>query len=105
MAYRLWRSSAFLDDLDAFGGHCADYHPDFAEEQFTRLTFAIETLIAESPLTWGFFIHSRPPHRAYLFRVGQRTQFWIVYSLDEASMTIKLLRLWGAARDPRRFST
>jgi hypothetical protein len=39
-----------------------------------------------------------------LFRVGQRTRFWIVYSIDEEAGAVSLIRLWGAARDPRRFA-
>ena len=104
MTYRLWRGSAFLADVKAFGRYCDDYQDEFAAEQLARLGFAVDTLIAGAPFTWSFFVHSGPPHRAYLFRVGQRTRFWIVYSIDEKSSTVKLARLWNAAQDPRRFS-
>jgi hypothetical protein len=38
-------------------------------------------------------------------RLGDRTQFWIVYTFDETSQTIRLLRLWGASRLETTFST
>ena len=77
MAYRIRRSPIFLRDVEDFGRYCADYSLEFADEQFEieRLTFAIETLTAEAPLTWAYFVHSGEPYRAYLFRVGQRTRF------------------------------
>jgi hypothetical protein len=54
MAYRIRRSPIFLRDVEDFGRYCADYSLEFADEQFERLTFAIETLIVEAPLTWVY---------------------------------------------------
>ena len=54
MAYRIRRSPIFLRDVEDFGRYCADYSLEFADEQFERLTFAIETLIVEAPLTWAY---------------------------------------------------
>lgn len=104
MNYRLWRSSAFLADVNDFGLYCSDYHPAFAEQQFDRLSFALETLISDSPLTWSWFMHTGALYRAYLFRVGERSQFWIVDTVDEDQYQVNLLRLWYASHDPRRFS-
>lgn len=104
MIYQIRRSPTFLRDVEDFGRYCSDYSREFVEEQFERLTFAIETLIAGAPWTWAYFVHSGEPYRAYLFRVGQRTRFWIVYSIDEEASAVNLLRFWGAARDPRRFA-
>jgi hypothetical protein len=56
--------------------------------------------IAESPLTWGYFVFSGAPYRAYLFRIGRRTQYWIVYTVDEEERTVDIVRLWNATRDP-----
>ncbi len=102
MAYRIWRSPAFLADIEAFGRYCASYTIPFAEDQFSRLNFIIENLIAETPLTWAYFIHTGEPYRAYLFRVGERTQFWIIYSVNPVSASVNLLRLWGVTQDPER---
>ena len=104
MARRIVRSSAFLADWRGFARYCAAYDLHFAETQIQRLTFAVDRLIGDSPLAWAFFVHTGEPYRAYLFRAGRRTQFWIVYSVEEDDGTINLLRLWNAARDPRRFS-
>jgi mRNA-degrading endonuclease RelE of RelBE toxin-antitoxin system len=40
------------------------------------------------------------PYRAYLFRVGRRTQYWVIYTVDEEANTIDILSFWNAARDP-----
>jgi hypothetical protein len=43
------------------------------------------------------------PYRAYLFRVGRRTQYWIIYTVDEHAGTVDVLSFWNAARDPDSF--
>src|SRR5215468_8059080 len=48
-----------------------------------------------------FHVHGRAPYRAYLFRVGRRTQYWIIYTVDEETRTVDILSFWSAARDPR----
>lgn len=98
MPYRIERSPRFLADVEAFGAYCKAYKAEFAARQFDRLDYAIRVLIGESPSRWSPFIHTGHPYHAYLFRVGDRTQFWIVYTFDETSQSIRLLRLWGAAR-------
>jgi mRNA-degrading endonuclease RelE of RelBE toxin-antitoxin system len=45
----------------------------------------------------------RAPYRAYLYRVGRRTQYWIVYTVDEQTRTVDILHFWNASRDPERF--
>jgi hypothetical protein len=37
----------------------------------------------------------------HLFRVGRRTQYWIIYTVDEETRPVDILLLWNAARDPR----
>ncbi|MDQ2079562.1 hypothetical protein RA307_05155 [Xanthobacteraceae bacterium Astr-EGSB] len=43
------------------------------------------------------------PYRANLFRVGRRTQYWIIYTVDEDAGVIDVLQFWNAMRDPRDF--
>jgi hypothetical protein len=52
------------------------------------------------PLTWSYFPLTGMPYRAYLFRVGRRTQYWVVYTVDEEANTIDILSFWNAARNP-----
>jgi hypothetical protein len=59
--------------------------------------------IAEAPHTWSHFPFTGAPYRAYLFRVGRRTQYWIVYTVDDDARTIDVLHFWNAIRDPERF--
>ena len=56
--------------------------------------------LAEAPLTWSYFALTGAPYRAYLYRVGRRTQYWIIYTCDEDTRTVKVLRFWNAMRDP-----
>jgi len=104
MLYRIERSSRFLADVEEFGAYCSAYSAEYAVRQADRLDYAIRVLIGESPSRWSPFVHTGHPFHAYLFRLGDRTQFWIVYTFDESSRTIRLLRLWGAARFAANFS-
>jgi len=57
--------------------------------------------LAESPLTWSYFPLTGAPYRGYLFRVGRRTQYWIIYTVDEYSRIVDVLSFWNTARDPK----
>jgi hypothetical protein len=48
---------------------------------------------------WGYFAFTGAPYRAYLFRVGRRTQYWIIYTVDEEIRTVDILHFWNAMRD------
>jgi hypothetical protein len=56
--------------------------------------------LRESPLTWAYFPLIGAPYRAYLFRVGRRTQYWIIYTVDEDARTVDVISFWNAMRDP-----
>jgi mRNA-degrading endonuclease RelE of RelBE toxin-antitoxin system len=58
--------------------------------------------LAEAPLTWGYLPLNVAPYRGYLFRLGRRTQFWIIYKVDEDAQIVDILRFWNANRDPDR---
>ena len=77
-----------------------DHSERLAVEQIDRLNHVLAVNIAESPLTWGYFVFSGAPYRSYLFRIGRRTQYWIVYTVDEEERMVDILRLWNATRDP-----
>ncbi len=44
-----------------------------------------------------------PTPRGYLYTVSRRTNFWIVYSINEDDKTVHVLRFWNSARDPETF--
>ena len=48
----------------------------------------------------GLFHADRRTYRAYLFRVGRRTQYWIIYTVDENAQMVDVLHFWNASRDP-----
>lgn len=69
----------------------------------TGLTTFFRYSLTQSPATWSYFYLTGAPYRAYLFRVGRRTQFWIVYTIDEETKTVNVLRFWNASKDPENF--
>jgi mRNA-degrading endonuclease RelE of RelBE toxin-antitoxin system len=102
MAFRLFIDPIALLQIEQFAAYLRDYDERFAIEQIERLDRALR-LLGESPLTWSYFPLTGAPYRAYLFRVGRRTQYWIIYTVDEDSGTVDVLSFWNAARDPDSF--
>ena len=99
MAFRLRIDHAALIQIEEFAGYLREYDEAFAIEQTERLYRALR-LLRESPLTWSYFPLTGAPYRAYLFRVGRRTQYWVIYTVDEDAQTVDVLSFWNAARDP-----
>src|SRR5215471_18665429 len=99
MAFRLRFDPVALVQIDQFTEYLREYDEGFAVEQIERLDRALR-LLRESPLTWSYFPLTGAPYRAYLFRVGRRTQYWVIYTVDEDAHTVDILSFWNAARDP-----
>jgi mRNA-degrading endonuclease RelE of RelBE toxin-antitoxin system len=100
MAFRVRIDPVALRQFDEFAVYLRQYSEEFAIEQIDRLDRIIANHLAEAPLTWGYFAFTGAPYRAYLFRVGRRTQYWIIYTVDEATRTVDILQFWNAMRDP-----
>jgi mRNA-degrading endonuclease RelE of RelBE toxin-antitoxin system len=100
MAYRVRIDPVAQRYIDEFAIYLRAYSEDFAIEQIDRLNRILSAHLSESPLTWSTFALTGAPYRAYLFRVGRRTQYWIIYSVDEEARTVDILHFWNAARDP-----
>ena len=99
MAFRLRIDPTALLQIEQFAAYLREYDEGFAVEQIERLYRALH-LLRESPLTWSYFPLTGAPYRAYLFRVGRRTQYWVIYTVDEDAQTVDVLSFWNAARDP-----
>jgi mRNA-degrading endonuclease RelE of RelBE toxin-antitoxin system len=102
MTFRVRIDPVALHQIEDFARYLSDYSEDFAIEQIERLDRILAIDLSESPLTWSYFVFTGAPYRAYLFRVGRRTQYWIVYTVDEDSRTVDILQFWNASRDPER---
>lgn len=100
MTYKVVRAPLAQGEMARFAAYAADYSDDWAIEQFTRLNRVLSVDLAEAPYQWSYFYLTGAPFRAYLFRVGRRTQFWIIYTIDEETKTVNILRFWNASRDP-----
>jgi mRNA-degrading endonuclease RelE of RelBE toxin-antitoxin system len=100
MTFRLRIAARAQRGMDELATYLRDYSEQFAIEQIDRLNTVLSRNLAESPLTWSYFIFTGAPYRAYLFRVGRRTQYWIIYTVDEDRRTVDILHFWNASRDP-----
>ena len=100
MAYRVRIDPVAQRHIDEFAAHLRHYDEDFAIEQIERLDRIIAVNLGEMPLTWNYFAFTGAPYRAYLFRVGRRTQYWLIYTVDEERRIVNLLHFWNAMRDP-----
>jgi len=103
MAFRVRIDPVALRHIDEFAVYLRQRSEEFAIEQIERLDRIIANHLGEAPLTWGYFAFTGAPYRAYLFRVGRRTQYWIIYTVDEENRTVDILDFWNAMRDPESF--
>ena len=101
MAYRVRIDPVALQQIDEFAAYLGAYSENFAIEQIERLDRILSINLGESPLTWSYFVFTGAPYRAYLFRVGRRTHYWIIYTVDEDGRTVNVLAFWNASRDPQ----
>jgi plasmid stabilization system protein ParE len=103
MSYRVRIDALAQRDIDQFSTYLADYSETFALEQIERIDSVFRDALSQSPATWSYFFVTGAPYRACLFRVGRRTHFWIVYTIDEETKTVNVLRFWNASKDPATF--
>ena len=102
MPFRVRIDPVALREIDEFAAYLRDYSEDFAVEQIERLDRILSVNLGETPLTWSCFAFTGAPYRAYLFRVGRRTQYWIIYTVDEDARSVDILHFWNAMRDSER---
>ena len=103
MQYRLRISRRAQQDIDVLAVYLREYGERFAAVQIDRLTQILISHIGETPRTWGYFALTGAPYHAYLFRIGRRTQYWIVYLIDEEARAIDIVRVWNARRRSSTF--
>jgi len=103
MPFRVDITDLAQRDIDHLARYCRDYEAAFWEEQEARLADVFETWFANSPQTWNFFFITGAPYRAYLFEIGARTKYWIVYTIDAQARVVNVLRVWNTSQDSGRF--
>jgi plasmid stabilization system protein ParE len=101
--HKIVLSARAIRDIEKLQAYLSDYSEDVANHYLDELSEAIAIHIAERPHMWQFFFATGAPYRAYLFRLGRRTAYWIVYSVDESKRTVNILRIWNGAQDPAQF--
>ena len=92
-----------LRDIDNLVAYQSEYSEAFAAEQIDRLYRVFNFHLAQAPMTWGSFFITGEPYHAYLFRVGRRTSYWLVYTVDEAAGIVTVLRFWNATQNDKTF--
>src|SRR5262245_49708924 len=100
MAFKVRIDRVAFRQIEHFAEYLRDYDEEFAIEQIKRLDRILHVNLKDSPLTWGYFPLTGAPYRGYLFRVGRRTQYWIIYIVDEEARTVDVLSFWNTAQDP-----
>ena len=100
MSFRLRITPLAQQDIDQLAAYLGAYDESFAVEQIDRLHRILFDSLAVSPHTWAYFPLTGAPYRAYLFRVGRRTHYWVIYTVDDEAKTVDVLRFWNARRDP-----
>jgi len=100
MAYRVRIDPVAQRHIDEFATYLRAYSEEFAIEQIDRLNRILSVDLGESPFTWSYFAFTGAPYRAYLFRVGRRTQYWIIYTIHEEARIVDILHFWNVSRDP-----
>jgi mRNA-degrading endonuclease RelE of RelBE toxin-antitoxin system len=100
MIFRVRIAPLAQREIDNFAAYLREYSEDFALEQIDRLNHVLSFNIGDLALTWSHFALTGAPYRAYLFRVGRRTQYWIIYTVDEDTKIVDILHFWNATRDP-----
>lgn len=98
MAFRIRISPLAQTEIEDFVVFLRDYSEEFAMEQIDRLDRTLSLHLGASPHTWGYFALTGAPYRAYLFRVGRKIQYWIIYTIDEDAQAVNVLRFWQASR-------
>ena len=104
MTYFVEISDRAHRDIDECAGWMKEYGEDFMLSQLARITNVFRSNLSQSPKMWSYFFLTGPPNRGYLFHVGRRTAYWIVYKVDEDARRVDVLRFWHASRDPKTFS-
>ena len=102
MTFRVRIDPVALRQIEQFAAYLRDYSEEFAIEQIERLDRILSVDLRASPLTWPYFAFTGAPYRAYLFRVGRRTQYWIIYTVDEDARTVDILQFWNAMSDAEK---
>ena len=100
MTFRVRIAPLAQRHIDEFAAYLRAYDERFAIEQLDRLDQVLSIYLGEIALTWSHFALTGPPYRAYLFRVGRHTQYWIIYTVDDDGRTVNVLHFWNAMRDP-----
>ena len=105
MTYRLFITPRAQREIQEFVEHLRAYSEGFAEEQLARLSFEVSTYVLQTPFLWNYFFLTGDPYHGYLFRIGQRHHYWVIYSIGETDRAVHVVRFWSANQDSENFET
>lgn len=87
------------DDIDEFYAYLSKYSEGTANKYVEAFYDALEQTIAQFPLLFPCFADIGDPYHAFLFSLSQRTTFWIIYTVNENTKEVHILRFWNTARE------
>jgi plasmid stabilization system protein ParE len=100
MAYSVRRSSQARRDIQGFFRYLREEASEATALKYLEaLEYDLLHLIAGNPYAFTWFHETGAPYRAKLFKLA-RTTYWIIYTIDEDSKAVELLRFWNSAREP-----
>jgi len=97
MEFSLCRLPQFEEDYQDYFAYLGSLSEALAVRHFLRFENALVDELLDDPFRHTYFKETGAPYRAKLFKVGRKT-FWIIYSIDEAVVTLH--RLWDCSREP-----
>ena len=103
MAFDVFLTDEALADVGQIHDYLSAFDPKLADRILSELDRILRHDIAARPLIYAAFYLTGAPFRGRLFRISRRTQYWIVYEVDEVARLITILRIWNASRDPTAF--
>jgi plasmid stabilization system protein ParE len=100
MAYTVRRSKQARKDIRNFFRYLrCEAGESIALKYLDALDSDIARLIPNHPHSFGWFHETGSPYHAKLFRLA-RTTYWIIYTVDDETRSINILRFWNSAREP-----
>jgi plasmid stabilization system protein ParE len=103
MVFAVDISDTAKSEIHACVQYLTEYDEEFALAKNREIARFLVTKLPEAPYIWNYFFLTGAPYRAYLYRIGRRTQYWIVYYVNEETQVIEVLRFWNASQNPSEF--
>jgi len=90
-------------DLDGMIEWLATRNPAVAMRVSADIQAVLRRDLRDAPKRYRYFWITGEPYRGRLLGVSRNLKIWIVYAVDDATQTVRVVRIWNASRDPAAF--